>query len=85
MKEEKAIAISLVTASEKETGQTERYDENYIECGVVDQNQCFIGVSRILLELWTKEGDSPVDVNLYAMSFGILTRTHWELRPNFED
>lgn len=39
---ESNIAISLVTASEKETGQTEWYDENRNRCGVVDQNQCFM-------------------------------------------
>ena len=57
--EKKAIAIPLVRATEKGTGQTERLQETAGGCGVwtwVLPNP-FI---RSLLERSTKEGDSPV-------------------------
>ena len=63
MEEEKAIAISLVTASENDVGQTESRTVRYVEmwCFGLD-----FGSSLVKLKLtWnghTVEGDSPVSM-----------------------
>ena len=85
MEEKKAIAISLVTASEKETGQTERLIERCAECGVVDQIQRLPRLNRSHLELCIIEGDNPVGVKRAAMRSGIRTRRDWEFLSNFQD
>ena len=46
---ESNFAISLVTASEKETGQTEGVHENVFRCGVVDYDQYLRCRSRTVI------------------------------------
>ena len=62
----KQYAISLVTASETDTEQTESHCVNCGRCGVIDLTFKLLYLNRILFffhwNIRTVEGDSPVDI-----------------------
>ena len=63
MEEEKAIAISLVTASENDVGQTESRIVRYVEmwCFGLDFGSSFVKL-KLTWNGRTVEGDSPVSM-----------------------
>ena len=63
MEEEKAIAISLVTASENDVGQTESRTVRYVEmwCFGLDFGSSFVKL-KLTWNGRTVEGDSPVSM-----------------------
>ena len=62
MEEKKAIAISLVTASETDIEQTESHLVICGRCGVIDLLLASINKSNSIWNFRTVEGDSPVDI-----------------------
>ena len=62
MEEKKAIAISLVTASETDIEQTESHLVICGRCGVIDLLLASLNKSNSIWNFRTVEGDSPVDM-----------------------
>ena len=58
----KQYAISLVTASETDTEQTESRLVICGRCGVIDLLLAYLGKSNSIWNFRTVEGDSPVDI-----------------------
>ena len=58
----KQYAISLVTASETDTEQTESRLVICGTCGVIDLLLAYLGKSNSIWNFRTVEGDSPVDM-----------------------
>ena len=63
MEEKKAIAISLVTASETDIEQTESRLVICGRCGVIDLLLASLNKSNSIWNFRTVEGDSPVDIS----------------------
>ena len=63
MEEKKAIAISLVTASETDIEQTESHLVICGRCGVIDLLLASLNKSNSIWNFRTVEGDSPVDMS----------------------